>query len=221
MATREVGPMVSLVQLSPVELETPKGLVIFEGPVTDSYLDSLSMNKGLTNFRPPDRQKEALKQITNLPDGMIFIARHEKEIIGYVTFHHPDDFSRWSKHPRVLEMGGIEVSPEWRGCRVAENLLKLAYSHPAVENFIVITTEYCWHWDTRNTGLDIWAYQKMLTRLFGKAGLEKVTTDDPDILEHPANVLMARKGKNVSREDIMLFEQMRFLRRYRKVANME
>ncbi|MBE3588210.1 MAG: GNAT family N-acetyltransferase [Thermoanaerobacteraceae bacterium] len=203
-----------------MELNTPRGLVIFEGPVTDRYIAGLTMNEGLTNFRQPEQQQKALMTITNLPDGMIFLARHKQEIIAYVTFHHPDEFSRWSKHPRVLEMGGIEVSPSWRGCRIGENLLKLAFSHPRVEDFIVITTEYCWHWDMKRTGLDVWAYQKMLTKLFGRVGLQKVTTDDPDILEHPANVLMARTGKNVGKEDILLFEEMRFMGKFGRAVNM-
>lgn len=203
-----------------VRLETPKGTVVLEGPVTAQEIAPLTMNEGLTNFRPPERQKQALMEITNLPDAMIFIARHEEEIIGYVTFHHPESFTRWSKHPRILELGGIEVSPAWRGCKVAENLLKVAFSYPVMENYIVITMEFCWHWDTRNTGLDVWAYQKMLTKLFGKVGLKKVTTDDPDILEHPANVLMARIGQNVGKQDVALFEALRFCQKYGEAVNM-
>ncbi len=201
-------------------LETPKGKVYIEGPASGAYLETLTMNKLLCNFRPPDRQQQALIKITTLPDGMIYLARHQQEIVAYVAFHRPDDYSRWSKHPRILEMGGIEVSPEWRQCRLAENLLKLAFANERLEDFIVITTEYCWHWDLKNTGLGLWAYQQVLTKLFGKVGLKKVTTDDPDILEHPANVLMARFGKNVSKEDLELFEKMRFMGKYNQAANL-
>lgn len=196
-----------------LELETPKGPVVIEGPVEASRIAAMEMNQRLTNFRPPAKQKEALVRITGLPNGMIYIARHQNEIIGYVTFHPVDEFTRWHKHPRVLEMGGIEISPDWRQCRVGENLLKLAFSDRALDDFIVLTMEYCWHWDLRNCNLDVWAYQKMLTGLFARAGLSKVTTDDPDIIEHPANVLMTKIGKNVPREDIMLFEALRFLGR--------
>ncbi|MEW6425981.1 MAG: GNAT family N-acetyltransferase [Bacillota bacterium] len=203
-----------------VALETPKGTVYIEGPVSDTYVENLTMNQLLTNFRPPERQKVALMKITNLPAGMIYLARHEQEIVAYVAFHRPDEYSRWSKHPRVLEMGGIEVSPAWRQCRLGENLLKLAFSNERLEDFIVITTEYCWHWDLKNTGLSLWGYQQMLTKLFGKVGLKKVTTDDPDILEHPANVLMARIGRNVSKEDVALFESMRFTGKYSQAANL-
>lgn len=193
-----------------VNYNSPKGIVVLEGPVADKTIEGLTMNDKLSNFRPPEKQKKALAEISQLPKGMVYIARHENEIIGYITFHEPDEYTRWIKHPRVLEMGAIEVSEDWRRCRVAQNLLKFAFSNPELENYIVITMEFCWHWDVRETGLDIWDYQRMLSKLFGSVGLEKVPTDDPDILEHPANVLMARFGKNVSQEDRMLFEQMTF-----------
>ncbi len=194
-----------------LELHTPKGLVYIEGPAEHSYLSSLEMNDRLNNFRPAKKQKDALIRISRLPNGMIYLARHENEIVGYVTFHPVDEFTRWHKHPSVLEMGGIEISPDWRQCKIGENLLQLAFSNPCLDDYIVLTMEYCWHWDLRNSNLDVWEYQKMLTRLFAKAGLTKVTTDDPDIVEHPANVLMARIGKNVSKQDKMLFESLRFL----------
>jgi acetoin utilization protein AcuA len=191
--------------------DSPKGQVYIEGPVSEDYIESLIMNQNLRNFRPPDKQKEALIRITAMSEAMVYIARHAQEIIGYITFHKPDEYTRWSRHPRILEMGGIEISPDWRKCGVGDNLMRLAYADKNLDNFIVITMEYCWHWDLRNTTLDVWGYQKMLTKLFARVGLIKISTDDPDIIEHPANVLMARVGKNVSREDHMRFEAMKFL----------
>jgi len=35
-----------------------------------------------------------------------------------------------------------------------------------------------------------------------------VSTNDPDILEHPANVLMARVGSRVGWDDVMDFEEI-------------
>lgn len=193
------------------QFETPKGLVYVEGPAEGNYIESLVLNDRLTNFRPPRKQKEALVKITGLPEGMVYIARHQNEIIGYITFHKADEFTRWHKHPRVLEMGGIEISPDWRQCKVGDNLMRVAFSCKALDEYIVLTMEYCWHWDLRNSNLDVWEYQRMLTKLFARVGLNKVTTDDPDIIEHPANVLMARIGRNVSKQDLMLFETLRFL----------
>lgn len=201
-----------------VSYKSPRGIIIVEGPVNGKHIEGLTMNDKLTNFRPPQKQQKALVEISELPLGMVYIARHEEEIVGYITFHQPDEYTRWSKHPRVIEMGGIEVSEDWRRCKIAENLLKLGFSNPELENYITITMEFCWHWDVNQTGLSIWDYQRMLTKLFGSVGLKEVPTDDPDILEHPANVLMARFGKNVSKEDRMLFEKMTFAGKLKSIV---
>ena len=79
-----------------------------------------------------------------------------------------------------------------------------------MEDFIVVTLEFCWHWDLKGNGLEIFEYQKMLEKLFGMVNLKRRATDDPDITEHPANVLMVRYGNNVSTKDILLFEDMLF-----------
>lgn len=191
-------------------IQTSQGEVFLDGPVKAAKLESLFMNKKLTNFRPTAKQKEALVGITKLPEGMVYIARYGLEIIGYLTFHYPDEYSRWSKHPVILELGGIEISPDWRKYGIAEALLKEAFSNPVLENYIVITIEFCWHWDLKNSRLEMFNYQKMLAKLFGTVGLKRRATDDPDIIEHPANVFMVRIGRQVRKEAIDLFEAMLF-----------
>lgn len=183
-------------------------MVSFEGPVTPAELNKLFLNDKLTNFRTPEKQKEALTAIANLPEGMIYIARSGNEIIGYITFNYPEEYSRWSRHPRILELGGIEISPDWRSCGIGKTLLKEAFANPVMDGYIVVAIEFCWHWDLKGSNLSIYEYQRMLTKLFGSVGLLKRKTDDPDIKEHPANVLMARAGKNVSLEELNLFENM-------------
>ncbi|MTI79457.1 MAG: GNAT family N-acetyltransferase [Firmicutes bacterium] len=194
---------------------TPNNEVLhLEGPVTGEYISRLKMDEGLSNFRPPKNQQEALITICNLQNGKVFVARHDNNIIGYVTFHHPDEYSRWHNHPWVLELGAIEVTKSWRKYRVAYHLIKEAFSNSFVEEFIIITIEYCWHWDLRNSQLTIWDYQKMLTKLFASVDLKKRATDDPDILEHPANVLMVRHGNNVPKEAVQRFEELTFKSKY-------
>ncbi len=183
---------------------------VIEGPVSVEHLKKLYLNKELDSFRPPEKQKAALEEIACLPEGMVYIARRSLEVIGYITFHYPDSYSRWSKHKKVLELGAIEVSPSWRKIGVGKNLLKKAFSNPILEDYIVITVEFCWHWDLDRSGLTVYEYQKMLEKFFGLVGLKKRATDDPDITEHPANVLMARAGRNVSKSNLILFEAMLF-----------
>lgn len=183
-------------------------MVSYEGPVTPAELNKLFLNDKLINFRTPEKQKEALTAIASLPEGMIYVARTGREIIGYITFNFPEEYSRWSRHPRILELGGIETSPDWRGSGIGRTLLRKAFGNPVMDDYIVVAIEFCWHWDLKGSNLSIYEYQRMLTKLFGSAGLLKRETDDPDIKEHPANVLMARVGKNVFLEEINLFEKM-------------
>jgi acetoin utilization protein AcuA len=183
---------------------------VIEGPVDADFLARLEMSRDLCIFREPHKQHKALIEIAASDDGLVYIARRGNLIMGYVTFHNPDKYSRWSRHPSILELGAIEVSPSCRHQKLGSKLLKCAFSNPLMEEKIVITIEFCWHWDLDNTGLDIWRYQKMLSKLFGSVGLVRVPTDDPEILEHIANVMMARIGSRVSEEDIKRFEEMKF-----------
>ncbi|KUK82474.1 MAG: Uncharacterized protein XD97_0428 [Pelotomaculum thermopropionicum] len=188
--------------------ETVSRKVLIEGPVKAADLKRLYLNQNLNNFRPPEKQKEALISISQLPEGIIYVARYNSEIIGYITFHFPDQFSRWSKHPKVLELGALEVCPEWRRYKIGTLLLKKAFSNQIMQEYIVITTEFYWHWDLERNKMGIFDYQRMLSKFFGKVGLKKRNTDDPDIIEHPANVLMVRIGEKTRRKEILMFEDM-------------
>jgi len=190
------------------EINTPGGQVIIEGPAAEGYLKTLRMNQHLSNFRMPDRQQEALCIIAGSPEGLVYIARCDQEIVGYVAFHYPSQFSRWSKHPRVLELGAIEVSSGFKRCGLGTQLLKGAFQNQVMEEYIVITTEFFWHWDLKDSGMDVWNYQRMLTKLFGSASFKKRRTDDPEILEHPANMLMVRVGAKVTEPYVKSFEDM-------------
>jgi acetoin utilization protein AcuA len=191
---------------------TPKGELIVEGPVPAEVLEQLTFDDDLRAFRPPKRQKEAIIEISQLPEGRIIIARIGNTILGYVTFHPPDSFERWAKGPaELLELGAIEVSPKVRGLGVGKKLLKVAFSDPTMENYIVIATEYYWHWDLEKTGLRVWEYRELMDRLMSSAGLYIRETDDEEICAHPANMLSVRYGKNLSPSTIEHFESILFL----------
>lgn len=196
--------------LDSTRFECDMGVIAVEGPVAGDYLASLEFDGNLNNFRPAHKQKRCLCEIADSPDGLIYIARCGNTVVGYVTFHDPDPFTRWVKHPVLLELGAVEVSPPWRKHKIARRLLGLAFTNPLMRKNIVVTMEYSWHWDLDGNGLNLWTYQKMLTGLFGSVGMEKYSTNDPEIMEHPANVLMARIGEEVPREYIEMFDQIRF-----------
>ncbi|MEC2054759.1 N-acetyltransferase [Peribacillus psychrosaccharolyticus] len=199
-----------------MELETVRGTLIIEGPVSSEKLKSYDFHEGLVAFRPPAQQHKALIEIADLPEGRIIIARQQEMIIGYVTYLYPDPLERWSeiKMDDLIELGAIEVIKDYRGASVGKNMIRLSMTDDAMEDFIIITTEYYWHWDLKGTGLNVWDYRKIMEKMMSAGGLEYYATDDPEISSHPANCLMARIGKRVEPESIQKFDQLRFMNRF-------
>lgn len=188
------------------------GDLIVEGPVPAPTLRSLVFHQGLKAFRPADRQQQALIRIAELPEGRIIAARRSQLVVGYVTFLYPDPLERWAEGNMgdLLELGAVEVAAPYRHSGLAKALLEVAFRDPAMENYIVISTEYYWHWDLEETGLDIWEYRDVMKKVMGSAGMEVYPTDDPEIAAHPANMLMARIGNRVPPESVERFHRLRF-----------
>jgi len=198
------------------EWNTPHGNLMIEGPVSPDFLAGLEFHKDLKAFRPPVEQQKALVGIARLEEGRIIIARNENIIVGYATFLYPDPLERWSegKMDNLIELGAIEVIPDYRSYSVGTNLLMVAMMDDAMEDYIIITTEYYWHWDLKGTGYDVWEYRKMMEKMMNTAGLQWFATDDPEICSHPANCLMVRIGSRVDSESIEKFDQLRFKNRF-------
>ncbi|GBF33023.1 acetyltransferase AcuA [Desulfocucumis palustris] len=189
-------------------MSTPLGTVTINGPVTGKELAAKVLDNQLSNFRPAGLQQEALIKITEMPRGRIYTACRENTVIGYVAFHLPDECSRWCRNPRIQELGGIEVARDWRCLGVGSSLLDYIFKDDYWEEYLVITTEYFRHWDLKGNSLTVWQYRNLLDKFFGRAGFIVKYTTDPDILEHPANVLMCRVGCRVPVDDLMSFEEL-------------
>ncbi|GLI85216.1 acetoin utilization protein AcuA [Rossellomorea marisflavi] len=198
------------------ELKTTKGRIVVEGPISSEELAKLDFHEDLTAFRPAPQQHKALIEIAQLPEGRIIIARDENQVVGYVTYLYPDPLERWSqgKMKNLIELGAIEVIPKFRGASVGKTLLKVSMMDDHMEDFIIITTEYYWHWDLKGTGLNVWEYRKVMEKMMNAGGLEYFATDDPEISSHPANCLMARIGERVDPDSIQQFDQLRFMNRF-------
>ncbi|MCA1319898.1 GNAT family N-acetyltransferase [Bacillus tianshenii] len=198
------------------EIKTKNSRLIIEGPVTPEKLASYEFHEDLIAFRPPAQQRKALIEIAGLPEGRILIARTHDTIVGYVTYLYPDPMERWSegKMDNLIELGAIEVVPEVRGSSVGKTLLQVSMMDEMMENYIIITTEYYWHWDLKGTGLNVWEYRKVMEKMMNAGGLEYYATDDPEISSHPANCLMARIGENIDAESVQKFDQLRFHNRF-------
>ncbi len=189
---------------------------VIEGPVSKEYLQTMTFDEGLDAFRIPIAQFEAIQDISSLDEVRIYIIRKAKHIIGYVTYLYPDPMERWSTGnlPYLLELGAIEISLPYRGLGLGNALLKVSTRSPEFENYIVITTEYYWHWDLKNSGLDVFEYKKLMQAMMSHGGLEVFATDDPEITSHPANCLMARIGKNITVDQMTEFDNIRFMNRF-------
>ncbi len=199
-----------------IDLNTAHGKLIIEGPVSPEHLACLDFHEDLKAFRPPLQQHQALIGIARLDDGRILIARDQNIIIGYVTYLYPDPLERWSqgKMDNLIELGAIEVIPKYRSASVGKHLLTVSMMDDAMEDYIIITTEYYWHWDLKGTGLNVWEYRKIMEKMMNAGGLEWYATDDPEICAHPANCLMVRIGKRIDNESIQKFDRVRFMNRF-------
>ncbi|MCM3743645.1 GNAT family N-acetyltransferase [Sporosarcina luteola] len=199
-----------------MELKHKNGDLIIEGPIPGNELASLEFHEHLVSFRPPEQQHKALIEIADLPEGRIIIVRDMNQIVGYATYLYPDPLERWSKGKmaNLIELGAIEVIPKFRGGGVGKALLEVSMMDDAMEDYIILTTEYYWHWDLKGTKLNVWEYRKVMEKMMNAGGLEYYATDDPEISSHPANCLMARIGKRVDQESIQQFDSLRFMNRF-------
>lgn len=203
-------------QVGSYQLQVEDMLVQIKGSVTSQEINELDIDSGIRIFRPAQAQKRALAMIADMNESMVTVAIANEMIVGYITFHRPEEDSRWSlEFPAgILELGAIEVSPHWRRHGIGAKMMEAAFAQDKLENYIVISTHYYWHWDLEGTGLSIWDYQKMLTKVMNVAGLSKTGTDEPDITTHPANMLQVRVGSRVSTKDKVKFELIRFRKKW-------
>lgn len=167
------------------------------------------LHPGLTCFGGPDEQHSRLQGLLAEPYTQVCIAIHEEEVIGYATLLSPEPVERWSLLSYVRVMGVLEVSPPYRGQQIARSILqRLFRDDEDIERRIVLAFEYYWHWDLKNSGLDVYEYKSMLKQLLMSSGMEEVYPDDPDIHAHAANFAMARIGREISTEQMQRFFYM-------------
>lgn len=189
---------------------TRHGPVVVSGPAAAGELSGLYPDPGLTSFRPPQKQKEALLALAAAEDAAVFLAARDDLLVGYCTLHPPDPVTTFgaARLPFLLEMGAIEVSSAWRFEGLGRSLLELAFGSDALEDYIVISCEYWWHWDLEGLGMEAWQYRNMLEDVMRRVGLVPRPTGDPEISSHPANMLTVRLGRRVPEDRINAFERV-------------
>jgi len=171
----------------------------------------LPLHDALDVFRPPDLQRLALIDIASDPHGLVVVAEDETRTVGYLTFHPPSEIETWGddRSGRLIELGAIEVAPAMRGERLAERMLETAFAGGRYDGTVVFATLYAWHYDLDRSGLGAFAYRRRLERLYGKVGLERMPTSDPEVRADPANALVARIGPHTPAGVVREFQRLR------------
>lgn len=190
--------------------------LVIEGPIPPERLRQLRMHEQLHAFRRPAEQLEALIEIAELPEGRIIACIDGDTIVGYVTFHYPDELERWSdaNMEDLVELGAVEVAPSYRSGGIGKHMIQTAFAEGQLDRMIVYTTEYYWHWDLEGMKLSVWEYRSMMERVMQSIGMVWFATDDPEICSHPANCLMVRVGPDVPLSSVEQFDRVRFRQRF-------
>lgn len=188
---------------------TPLGQLKISGPVSIEKMSSLSLTDGLRSFRQPHRQHAALTELTAQPDGLVFTVALANKIVAYASFHKPD-YPWWQvrSFPKLIELGSIETDPAWRKMGLGKALLDTVFNNDGFlyfEDFVVMAAHFVQSWDLKTTGMTPWAYRQFMIAFFSNFAFTAWETIDPEIREHPSNILLARIGNNISAEEISIF----------------
>jgi acetoin utilization protein AcuA len=190
-------------------LRTVRGELTVETMIPATALRRLTFDAGLLSISSPQRTFNHLCKVASWQRGSVTAAWHREclLLVGYVAIHPPDVETRWAAVPlpEVLELGSIEVSRDWRGLGLARTLLDVTFSDPWLEDKILISNEFVWHWDLEGTGLTKWKYRVMLRHILSRVGFQEMTTDEPNIRWDPANIFMVRIGREVPEEIVRRF----------------
>lgn len=190
-------------------MPTPLGRLRVLGPVSPVQLGEQRLADGLSCFRRSCRQHEALVELAGQPDGLVFTASLAGTVISYVSFQKPD-YPWWESRciPELMELGGIETDLAWRNMGVTRVLLDNIFKNPDFlffEDFIVMAAHFVHSWDLKNTGMAPWNYREFMLKLFGNYNFTTWETVDPEIREHPCNILLARVGSKIDSDCVKVF----------------
>lgn len=177
-------------------LETEKGPLLLRDFCPPSLVERLTADSGLRAFaRLPEREKQLLVGIARSPDCALALAHTPTgEIVGQVTIAPGDAW--WEGIDNIYEVA-IEVSSNWRGQKVAQNLLAFALELDALEDMILFAIGLSWHWDVEGLGISIYRYRELIAHLFETQGFVEYQTTEPNVSMEPANILLARVGNRV------------------------
>ncbi len=179
--------------------------------LTPEALGGLQPHPAIDMFRPAAKQHQALIGIARDAQSCVSVAVDESRMVAYAAFHPPSDVESWGEDRtgRIIELGAVEVAPPYRGQRLAERLLAASFEGGRFEDTVVFATMYVWHYDLKRTGLNDFAYKRLLERLYRSAGFETFNTADAEVRSSSANQLMARIGTHADPAVVEEFHRLR------------
>lgn len=181
--------------------------IVSERDKVKFYLEKYSFHPLLNRFREAKEQQAKLTKILN-DENRVCVAQAEGKIIGYTLILPPEENERWSLLDYIKVLGVLEVTPPYRGKGVAKNLLEEIVKDSNIENCIILSLEYAWHWDLDMVGGDIELYKSLLKGVLSAAQFVETKTDDPDIFHYKHNFMMARFGQEITSDQLNQFMKL-------------
>ncbi len=183
---------------------TPRGPLQFRSFCSPVLVERLHADDGLCAFaRLPEREHALLLQLAQRPDSAVTLAyTPAQEIVGQATLAPAD--GTWAGNDYVYEIA-IEVSANWRRLGLARHLLNAVLSLHNLEDLIILAIGLSWHWDVEGLGLTRFGYRQLIARLFASYTFVEYATTEANIMMDPANILLARIGRNASAETLNHF----------------
>ena len=185
---------------------TTAGPLFLRNCCSPSLVESLQADEGLRAFaRRPEREHQLLLSLASQPENRLTLAYTATgTIVGQATLAPLDDW--WQDIGNAYEIA-VEVSPRWRGLGVAHQLLSFALEFESLEKYLILGLGFSWHWDYEGLGTTPFDYREMIARLFAAHGFVEYLTSEPNIRLDPANILVARLGKQLENEHMKRFFQ--------------
>jgi hypothetical protein len=190
--------------------KTPAGPIFLRTCCTPEFVEGLNVDVGLRAFaRQPEREHELLLSIARKPESRLTLAYTAGgTIVGQATLARLDSW--WQDIGNAYEIA-VEVSSKWRTLGIAHQLLTCALDFEYLEEYLIVGLGLSWHWDYAGLGITPFDYRELIARLFAAYGFAEYLTSEPNIRMDPANILVARLGSCLAKENINCFYQHLFL----------
>ncbi|UII56783.1 GNAT family N-acetyltransferase [Cytobacillus spongiae] len=171
-------------------------------------LQTIPFHEQLNRFRPAENQQMAMIKAIERGNAMMTLAVSGHYIVGYTIILPPEEDERWHKLPYLKMVGVMEVAPSFRNLGLGKRLIQGLFEEDEMVQSIIVSLEYCWHWDLGMTDGDPLPYSRILKNVLKSAEFIEFETTDPDIALYETNFMMARIGSSITAEQYQEFKKL-------------